>query len=171
MASGNIAIRDASKDGRSILLFEEAPAGLRFNSEVVYEGHYVKKAPDAGGAVRDAIVFVRRPLGDVEDALSARLPQSGNIEDLRRRAYEAAGIRQPRVGGAPRSVYDRSADAASRVSLAPRLACRTPAGSHCPTGRRNGLHQPREKMVQCWRADHALPRCEHRSARARRRVV
>ncbi|MET0438253.1 MAG: HNH endonuclease [Devosia sp.] len=69
--------------------------------------------------MRDAIVFELRFLDavreQVEDiAVEREQGQPVDPVDLRNRAYEAAGIRAPRQG-APRNVYERSADVKSYV--------------------------------------------------------
>src|SRR5690606_1287558 len=57
MKSGKRAIRDASQNGRSVLLFDEHPRGLLFRGELVYEGHHTERSPDRERRMRDAIVF------------------------------------------------------------------------------------------------------------------
>jgi 5-methylcytosine-specific restriction protein A len=94
-----------------LLLFTNTAAGLRFEGEMVYEGHHIERAPDRTGADRNAIVFELRPLEAIEEVVEAEdsLP-TAPLEDLRQRAFTAAEVpSQPSTQGM-RNVYQRSRD-------------------------------------------------------------
>lgn len=135
---GNRAIRDHSRDGKSLLLFRKTREGLKFLDEMVYAGHHTERAPDREGNARDAIVFELRPLEAIDGAVEAAAPKIGDLlTELRRRAYEAADVRQPKPGGKPRTIYERSADV--RVYVLARSAgkcegCAEPAPFKRPDG-------------------------------------
>ncbi len=108
---GNRAIRDHSLDGKSLLLFRKTSEGLRFINEMVYSAHHIERAPDSKGTERDAIVFELRQLEAVGAAVDNATPDTSNtLSELRRRAFEAAGVRPPKPGSKPRTIYQRAAD-------------------------------------------------------------
>ena len=118
LTRGNKAIADHAADGRSILMFHKhyPERYLSFVGEMVLEGWEHRPARDADGAIRQAIVFhLRRIEGIVERTEAAPAALDVDLQELRQRALEAAGVRQPRVGGAPRTVYERSADVRNYV--------------------------------------------------------
>jgi 5-methylcytosine-specific restriction protein A len=106
---GNRAIRDHSKDGKSLLLFRKTRQGLRFVAEMLYAGHHVVRAPDTTGAERDAIVFELRPLEAVLETVEAQpvVDAPASLDLLRARALEAADI-APATTAGPRTIYERS---------------------------------------------------------------
>jgi 5-methylcytosine-specific restriction protein A len=117
MQKGNKAVASHSANGRSLLLFRKSRDGLIFEDEMVYETHHIERAPDRNGNERDAIVFELRPLSAVVEALETAEhgAPTENLDELRRRAYAAAGTFPPaRVAGF-RNVYQRSEDVRSYV--------------------------------------------------------
>ncbi|MGN6145903.1 MAG: HNH endonuclease [Mesorhizobium sp.] len=135
---GNRAIRDHSQDGRSILLFRKTREGLKFVDEMVYAGHHITRAPDSEGNERDAIVFELRPLEAIGSAVDEAPPDTHDtIAELRRRAYEAAGVRPPKPGNKPRTIYERSADVRDYVLARANgncEGCKAPAPFNRPNG-------------------------------------
>lgn len=90
---GNRAVLNHGADGKSLLLFEIFPNTIRFIDEMAYETHRIEQAPDTTGAMRDAIVFELRRLGQVVEVMQAdtnNFPSELPIEELRRAAIEAA---------------------------------------------------------------------------------
>ena len=89
---------------------------MRFEGEMVYEGHHIERAPDRTGTERDAIVFELRPLEAIAEAVETDAPPSGaTLEDLRQRALTAAAVvSQPSTQGV-RNVYQRSRDVRNYV--------------------------------------------------------
>ena len=87
--------------GKSLLLFRKTADGVRFEGEMVYEGHHVERAPDRTGVDRNAIVFELRPLEAIAEIVEAEGPPPGaTLEDLRQRALTAAaGPSQPSTQG------------------------------------------------------------------------
>jgi 5-methylcytosine-specific restriction enzyme A len=113
---GNRAIAEHSVLGKSLLLFHKTADGLRFEGEMVYEGHHIERAPDRRGTERNAIVFELRPLEAVAEVVEAdRVPSGGTLEELRQRAITAAvNPSQPSTQGL-RNVYQRSRDVRNYV--------------------------------------------------------
>jgi 5-methylcytosine-specific restriction protein A len=93
-----------------LLLFRKTPDGLRFEGEMVCEGYHTETAPDRTGASRNAIVFELRALESIGEKVEGEpLSSDSKLEDLRKRAYEAAAPSEgPSVG--KRNVYQRSQD-------------------------------------------------------------
>jgi uncharacterized protein len=88
---GNRAIPEHSVLGKSLLLFRKTADGVRFEGEMVYEGHHVERAPDRTGTDRNAIVFELRPLEAIAEIVEAEGPPPGAIlGELRQRALSAA---------------------------------------------------------------------------------
>ncbi len=55
---GNLAIRESTKDGKQLLLFEQTRKGfVRFVGYAHYLGHHNQQRPDSTGALRNAIIF------------------------------------------------------------------------------------------------------------------
>jgi 5-methylcytosine-specific restriction protein A len=112
LQKGNKAIANHSVGGKSLLLFRKAREGLIFEDEMVFETYHVERAPDSKGIERDAIVFELRPLSAVVEKVETAegsVPTT-NLDELRQRAYAAAGIFPPaRIAGF-RNVYQRSED-------------------------------------------------------------
>jgi 5-methylcytosine-specific restriction protein A len=108
---GNRAIAEHSAFGTSLLLFRKTDDGLRFEGEMVYEGHHVERAPDRTGTERNAIVFELRPLEAITEAVETETEPSGiSLHDLRERAFATAStVLQPSTQGM-RNVYQRSRD-------------------------------------------------------------
>jgi len=113
---GNRAISEHSALGKSLLLFRQTADGIRFEGEMVYEGHHVERAPDRTGAQRNAIVFELRPLEAIAEIIETEVVPSGaNLQGLRERALTAASVPlQPSTQG-PRNVYQRSRDVRNYV--------------------------------------------------------
>jgi 5-methylcytosine-specific restriction protein A len=99
---------------------------------MVYETHHVERAPDGKGVERDAIVFELRPLSAIVETVEtaeSEVPSIG-LDELRQRAYAAAGtFPAARVAGF-RNVYQRSEDVRAYVlgrACGICEGCRTPA--------------------------------------------
>jgi len=117
LQKGNKAIATHSAEGKSLLLFRKSREGLIFEDEMVYETHHIERAPDGKGIERDAIVFELRPLSAVVESVETAKSDASTttLDDLRRRAYEAAGtFPAARVAGF-RNVYQRSEDVRAYV--------------------------------------------------------
>jgi 5-methylcytosine-specific restriction protein A len=117
LQKGNKAIATHSAEGKSLLLFRKAREGLIFEDEMVYETHHVERAPDSHGNERSAIVFELRALSAIVETVEAS--EDGalatSLDELRRRAYAAAGtFPRARVAGF-RNVYQRSEDVRAYV--------------------------------------------------------
>lgn len=111
MMRGNSAIAEHVAEGRSLLMFRDVGSGLRFEGEMVCEGHHSERTPDINGVMRQAIVFELRNLEAVVEATDeVPLNTVDPLNELRRRAYEAAGVRQPKPGTKPRPIYERAAE-------------------------------------------------------------
>ena len=111
MRAGNRAIADHSAQGKGLLLFRKAGAGLRFEGEMVCEGHHIELAPDRTGAERNAIVFELRTLDAV--LASEHVEPSGpglSLEELRRTALAAATQGSQTPSSSRRTVYQRGKD-------------------------------------------------------------
>ena len=65
LRADNRAIAEHSGQGKGLLLFRKTSDGLRFEGEMVCEGHHREAAPDRTGATRKAIVFELRSLDAV----------------------------------------------------------------------------------------------------------
>jgi 5-methylcytosine-specific restriction protein A len=121
---GNRSIAEHSVLGKSLLLFRNTATGLRFEGEMVYEGHHIERAPDRNGAERDAIVFELRALEAITEATEAAGPPSGvTLEELRQLALAAAvGLSQMPTQGM-RNVYQRSRDVRNYVLVRAKGKC------------------------------------------------
>jgi 5-methylcytosine-specific restriction enzyme A len=53
LVRGNRAIAEHSASGKSLLLFRKSGDGVRFEGEMVYEGHHVERAPDRTGSGKE----------------------------------------------------------------------------------------------------------------------
>ena len=112
---GNQAIAEHSALGKGLLLFRKAPQGLRFEGEMVYEGHHIERAPDSTGADRNAIVFELRALEAVTEKVEAEsAPPGVTLGELRQRALTASGV-APQTQSGVRNVYQRSRDVRNYV--------------------------------------------------------
>jgi 5-methylcytosine-specific restriction protein A len=115
---GNRAIANHSADGCSLLLFRKSRDGLIFEDEMVYETHHIERAPDSHGVERDAIVFELRPLSAVVEHIDETETQAGTdegLDELRKKAYAAAGTFPPSRKSGFRNVYQRSTDVKAYV--------------------------------------------------------
>jgi 5-methylcytosine-specific restriction enzyme A len=116
LVRGNRAIAEHSVLGKSLLLFRKTGDGVRFEGEMVYEGHHVERAPDRTGSDRDAIVFELRPLEAVAEIVEAEgLPSGVTLQDLRHRAFIAADSPSQPSSQGVRNVYQRSRDVRNYV--------------------------------------------------------
>jgi 5-methylcytosine-specific restriction protein A len=80
---------------------------------MVYEGHHTIRAADSNGNERNALVFELRALSAIVekvDQTDSSEETAESFEELRRRAYTAAGIFPPKKKSGFRNVYQRSAD-------------------------------------------------------------
>jgi 5-methylcytosine-specific restriction protein A len=109
LTRGNRAVANHSADGKSLLLFRMTKGGLRFENEMVCEGHHVERAPDRNGDERDAFVFELRALEAVVETVDAEPQEHGlAIDELRKRALNAGT--SGAVLQSTRNVYQRSRD-------------------------------------------------------------
>ena len=108
--AGNKAIAQHSADGKSLLLFRKINAGLQFIAEMVYETHRIRRAPDREKVERDAIVFELRRLEAVVERAESEPHQAaaGSLDDLRKRALEAAAASGNDPKKSTGNVYERS---------------------------------------------------------------
>lgn len=108
MTNGNRAIAEHSWSGKSLLLFQKTPEGLRFKDEMVYEFHLFRPAPDRNGDIRTAIVFELRRLEAVTEAIEIEPAATTTpLAELRKRALEAAQAPTGTTKGT-RTIYQRS---------------------------------------------------------------
>jgi 5-methylcytosine-specific restriction enzyme A len=85
---GNRAIAQHSADGKSLLLFRQTRAGLRFECEMICEVHHVQRAPDRTGTERDALVFELRALDAVAEIVDAEpATPDASMKELQQRAF------------------------------------------------------------------------------------
>ncbi|QYA05049.1 HNH endonuclease signature motif containing protein [Rhizobium sp. B21/90] len=121
MSRGNEAILNHSANSKSLLLFRNEGDGYSFLGEFVCSGYEIRQAPDEDSNIRNAFVFRFWPLDNIDDFVSEQvdLPTGLaaadlNLEELRRRAYDAA---RPSVPSRPQTstVYERSRDVALYV--------------------------------------------------------
>jgi 5-methylcytosine-specific restriction enzyme A len=112
LRAGNRAIAEHSAQGKGLLLFRRTSEGLRFEGEMVCEGHHLERARDRTGAEREAIVFDLRSLEAVAEKVEAEpaAPSGLSLEDLRRLAFNAANEPSQAPSEGIRSVYQRSRD-------------------------------------------------------------
>lgn len=140
MTRGNRAIAQHAADSRSILLFQKhaRDRDLTFVGEVVCEGWDFQRARDVDGNPRQAVVFRLRRLDSVvEGSAALDKPDARDLDGMRRRAYEAAGVRPPRPGATPRNIYERSADVRNYVLARASGSCEG-CGVAAPFARPNG---------------------------------
>ena len=65
-------------------------ASASCDSDLVYEGHHIERAPDRTGADRNAIVFELRSLEAIEEVVEVEGPPPGaTLQELRQRAMTA----------------------------------------------------------------------------------
>jgi 5-methylcytosine-specific restriction protein A len=108
---GNRAIAQHSADGKSLLLFRQTRAGLRFECEMICEVHHVQRAPDRTGTERDALVFELRALDAVAEIVDAEpATPDASMKELQQRAFAAAGASPQSPSHGKRNVYQRSRD-------------------------------------------------------------
>jgi 5-methylcytosine-specific restriction protein A len=117
--AGNKAIRDHSKNGKALYLFQQVQQGfVRFQGEFALVSYEYRQAKDKNETARRLIVFYLRPVSSEDEAVGfngdAKYEISvsratADLAELRRRAYEAAsnvGQCNPREGN--RRYYERS---------------------------------------------------------------
>lgn len=121
---GNRAVAAHTAEGRSLLLFRKVREGLRFEDEMVYEGHQVRRAPDREGNMRDAIVFELRPLDAINEAVDADpVDMTPVLNELRARAYASADT-NPKAGKQiTGTAYERARDVKAYVLARASGAC------------------------------------------------
>lgn len=141
MEKGNLGIASHSARGKSLLLFTKLKTGLRFEGEMVYEGHKIVRAPDRLGNMRDAIVFTLRPIDTVfehVESMPVASPQTAkSLDELKRRAF-AASVQKPAKNQVTTSVFDRSRDVRDYV-VARSLGKCEGCGNDAPFTRPNGV--------------------------------
>ncbi|MGE5580423.1 MAG: NUDIX domain-containing protein [Bacillota bacterium] len=93
MVRGNKAIRDHTRDGKSLVLLieTEQPKVYRFEGFMEYVDHYEKQIPAKGGGTRKGIIFRLRAVEEVE-LPSIRPPSDSGVSLtlLRHRALRAS---------------------------------------------------------------------------------
>ncbi|MFT8723578.1 MAG: HNH endonuclease signature motif containing protein [Acetobacter malorum] len=124
MVSGNAAIVNHAANGKDLLLFSQEGKGapVRFRGFYTCAGWHTERQKDIEGNERNAIVFTLSPLtsDETEDAVEEpttdlQNPASFSLQDLRRRALEAAAAPPRRTNTGSRSVYARSRDVRNYV--------------------------------------------------------
>ncbi len=109
--AGNLAISEHSTQGKGLLLFQKTEGGLRFEGEMVCEGHHIERALDRTGAERDAIVFELRALDAIIASVEEGPSQPGvTLGELRQLALAAAAQGSQTHSNGRRNVYQRSKD-------------------------------------------------------------
>ncbi|KIQ05040.1 hypothetical protein RU07_02240 [Agrobacterium tumefaciens] len=141
MDKGNLSIASHSVRGKSLLLFTKLKSGLRFDSEMIYEDHKIVRAPDRLENIRDAIVFILRPIEAVfehVEGVPVGSPQTAkSLDDLRKRAF-AASVQKPSKNQVTTSVFERSRDVRDYV-VARSLGKCEGCGNDAPFARPNGV--------------------------------
>ncbi|MEJ5142550.1 HNH endonuclease [Gluconobacter albidus] len=124
MERGNAAILNHAANGKDLLLFSQEAKGapVRFRGFYTCAGWHTERQKDLEGNERNAIVFTLAPLtsDEIEDAEEEPItalqdPTSLSLQDLRRRALEAAKAPPRRTDAGSRSVYARSRDVRNYV--------------------------------------------------------
>ena len=116
MIRGNRAILDHSSNGKDLLLFRKTQEGLRFEGQLVCEGHHLEQAPDTEGTMRNAIVFELRPLEQVQEAPDADPgDEAGRPLDELRSSALAAARAEPKRGQKLATIFERAAAVKSYV--------------------------------------------------------
>jgi 5-methylcytosine-specific restriction enzyme A len=149
MVRGNRAIREHTKSGRSMHLFEQAGKGrVRYMGEATYLGHHLEQRPDIEGNLRNAIVFeldVNDPspsVAAIAATAPAQKPRSGRLwsaplDEVRRLARERP---KPSAKVEERRAIARQRSEAVRVYVLRRAAgnceaCKKPAPFETGQGR------------------------------------
>jgi 5-methylcytosine-specific restriction protein A len=85
MVRGNLAIKDAEANGKTLHLFEQVSKGfVRYQGEATYVGHHEALAPDKDGKKRRVIVF--------ELSMEDNKERGGDAPDLREEEDVEAGL-------------------------------------------------------------------------------
>lgn len=110
MVRGNRANLAHSGNGKDLLLFRKTREGLRFEGQLVCEGHHLEQAPDTEGSMRNAIVFELRPLEQIQEAPDAVLGDEAgrSLDELGRLALTAAKA-EPKRGQKLATIFERAA--------------------------------------------------------------
>jgi 5-methylcytosine-specific restriction protein A len=140
---GNRAIRDHREDGKDLLLFQ----AMGHSQPVRYLGCYAcasweyGRGPDKDGTDRRIIIFHLAPTETIPDfeAKGATTPvQPPSLEELRRKAYEAAGTRTSNQGRQSSRQYRERSDAVRAYVLARAAGICESCGLPAPFSRTNG---------------------------------
>ncbi len=119
--AGNKAIRDHSKDGKALHLFEQEKKGyVQYKGEFALSSYKYREGVDKDKRPRRTIVFHLVPVSPEKESREdgrERLTRSGidlsaeALEALRRRAYAAASeVPETNTRDGKRRYYERSAD-------------------------------------------------------------
>ena len=145
--AGNKAIRDHSKDGKALHLFEQGKKGyVRYKGEFGLSSYEHREGLDKDKRPRRTIVFHLVPVSSEKESKEDNregLIQSGidsaeTLEALRRRAYTAASeIPESNTRDGKRRYYERSADVRNYVLARSQGVCEA-CSKQAPFSRKDG---------------------------------
>jgi 5-methylcytosine-specific restriction protein A len=111
MDSGNAAIRDHSRNGDELHVFEikEGPWQVTYVGEYKYSDHHWTRLPDRNGNMREAIRFELVPAGGLEVDLGSRDIDQLSTDELYKRAEESVENKSTvRRSSSSQNTYPRS---------------------------------------------------------------
>ena len=146
--AGNKAIRDHSKDGKALHLFEQEKKGyVQYKGEFALSSYKYREGVDKDKRPRRTIVFHLVPVSPEKESREdgrERLTRSGidlsaeALEALRRRAYAAASeVPETNTRDGKRRYYERSADVRDYVLARSKGLCEA-CGKQAPFARNDG---------------------------------
>jgi len=140
MVRGNRAIAEHVENGKDLLWFEKEQN--RTSRHVVYRGEYLcagwrwGQSRDGKGTMRRAIIFELHPLENVVEKVDVSAQQiAGDLVELRRRAFDAAGVATSKQ--VTRTIFERSQDVRDYVLARAGSNCEG-CGALAPFRRPNG---------------------------------
>lgn len=134
---GNKAIRDHEVNGKDLLLFQALGnnRGYRFLGKYACANYEFRESPDREGTMRKVIVF-HLVITDMEvteqsETYQTKSDSSLNLEQLRKRAYEASNSNEGSAGKEAKTIYRKRSQAVKDYVLARAKGicecCRLPA--------------------------------------------
>ncbi|AZN72270.1 HNH endonuclease [Georhizobium profundi] len=116
MVRGNLALAEHVANGKDLLWFEKAypERSITYMGQYICAGWRRGQSKDRDDAKRSAIIFELHPIENVVEAAETIELPIGNMDELRRRAFEAASLSGVR-GQSMRTIYQRSADVRAYV--------------------------------------------------------
>ncbi len=140
LTKGNKALAEHQQNGKAILLFKKTKKGMDYQylGEHVCTSYEFNQIPDKNGDLRQGIVFHFLNVDD-EDVIEDDAPApKSSLEELRKRAYEAAAPSQKMTSKeGKRSYYKRSQEVKDYVLERAQGVCEC-CGEPAPFLKRNG---------------------------------